>query len=111
MTEPAAGPIHVVAVITGKPGTGNTIEPLLVALAEGTHTESGCLLYSLQRGAENPDQFTTVEKWTSGEALAAHMQSAHVQTALGAAGGYLAEPPLIIPGRPVAAGDAGKSGY
>lgn len=111
MTEPAAGPVHVVAVITGKPGTGDTIEPLLVALAEGTHTESGCLLYSLQRGVQNTDQFTTVEKWTTTQALAAHLQTAHLQTALGSAGEYLAEPPLIIPGLPVAAGEPGKSDY
>ena len=111
MTQPAAGPVHVVAVITGKPGTGDTIEPLLVALAQASHTETDCLLYSLQRGVENPDQFTLVEKWTSTDALAVHLTSAHVQTALGSAGEYLAEPPLIIPSLPVAAGDASKSAY
>lgn len=111
MTEPAAGPVHVVAVITGKPGTGDTIEPFLVALAEASHTEADCLLYSLQRGVENPDQFTFVEKWTSTEALAVHLNSAHVQTALGSAGEYLAEPPLIVPGLPVATGESSKSSY
>lgn len=112
MTQPAAaGPVHVVAVITGRPGTGDVLEPMLVALAEGTHTEADCLLYSLQRGLENPDQFTTVEKWASTQALDAHMRSPHIQTALGSAGDYLAGPPLIIPGRPVPAGEASKSAY
>ena len=111
MTQPAAGPVHVVAVITGKPGTGDVLEPMLIALAEGTHTEPDCLLYGLQRGLDNPDQFTTVEKWTSTDALAAHLSTPHVQTALGSAGEYLAEPPLIIPSLPVAAGDASKSAY
>jgi quinol monooxygenase YgiN len=112
MTEPAAQqPINVSAVITGKPGTGDQILPLLQQLAEGTHGEDGCLLYSLQRGIENPDQFVTVEKWTSGDALTAHLATEHVQAALAGAGDLLAEPPLIIPTLPVAAGDAGKSAY
>lgn len=103
--------VHVVAVITGRPGTGDRIGPMLLALAEATHGEDGCVLYSLQRGLENPDQFTTVEKWTSTEALAAHLQSPHVQSALGAAGELLAEAPLIIPSRPLRTADQGKSLY
>ncbi|MET3806286.1 quinol monooxygenase YgiN [Nakamurella sp. UYEF19] len=104
-------PVHVVAIITGKPGTGDLIEPMLKDLAAGTHGEAGCLLYGLQRGIENPDQFTTVEKWTSLEALGEHMQSAHIQKALTSAGEYLAGPPVIVPGLPVVAGDAAKSDY
>lgn len=112
MTEPAAQqPINVSAVITGKPGTGDQILPMLQALAEGTHHEDGCVLYSLQRGIENPDQFVTVEKWTSGDALTAHLATEHVQAALAGAGDLLAGPPMIIPTRPVPAGDAAKSGY
>lgn len=103
--------VNVVAVITGKPGTGDTLEPMLQALAEGTHTESGCLLYALHRGVENHDQFTTVEKWTSPETLQGHLDTDHVKAALGAAGEYLAEAPLIIPTQPVAAGDPAKSTY
>ena len=112
MTNPEANqPIHVSAVISGKPGTGDQLLPMLQALAEGTHTEDGCLLYSLQRGIENPDQFVTVEKWTSGDALTAHLATEHVQAALAGAGDLLASAPMIIPTLPVAAGDAAKSGY
>ena len=103
--------VHVVAVITGKPGTGDQIEPMLQALADGTHGEQGCVLYSLHRGLENPDQFTTVEKWTSTEALDGHLHSAHLQTALGAAGELLAEPPLIIPSHLLSSTDEAKSRY
>lgn len=107
----AEQPIFVSAVITGKPGTGDRLAPLLEALAVGTHGETGCLLYSLQRGLENTDQFVTVEKWTSTDALAAHLQSEHVQTALGSAGDLLAGAPMIIPSRPVAVGDPAKRTY
>lgn len=104
-------PVHVVAIITGKPGTGDLIEPFLKDLAAGTHGEEGCLLYSLQRGVENTDQFVTVEKWTDLDALGQHMQTAHIQKALASAGEYLAEPPVIIPALPVVAGDEAKSAY
>ena len=110
-TSSTAQPLHVSAVITGVPGSGDRLEELLVELAAGTHAEEGCLLYSLQRAVENPDQFVTVEKWTSQEALDGHLSSPHVQAALAGAGEILAGPPMIIPTRPVAAGDAEKTRY
>lgn len=106
-----AHPLHVSAVITGVPGSGDRLQGMLVELAAGTHAESGCLLYSLQRAVENPDQFVTVEKWTGQEALNQHLTSAHVQAALAGAGEILAAPPMIIATMPVPAGDAAKSGY
>ncbi len=106
-----AQPLHVSAVITGVPGSGDRLESMLIELAAGTHTEAGCLLYSLQRAVENPDQFVTVEKWTSKEALDGHMASPHLQAALAGAGEILAGPPMIIATLPVTAGDAAKARY
>lgn len=106
-----AQPLHVSAVITGVPGSGDRLEGMLVELAAGTHAEDGCLLYSLQRAVENTDQFVTVEKWTSKEALDGHLSSPHVQAALAGAGDILAGPPMIIATMPVAAGDAAKTSY
>lgn len=110
-TSSTAQPLHVSAVITGVPGSGDRLEEMLQELAAGTHAEDGCLLYSLQRGIENPDQFVTVEKWTSKEALDGHLISPHVQAALAGAGEILAGPPMIIPTLPVEAGDAAKTRY
>lgn len=104
-------PLHVSAVITGAPGNGDQLETLLVELATSTHAEAGCLLYSLQRAVDNPDQFVTVEKWTSRQALDEHLASPHVQAALAGAGDILASPPMIIATVPVDAGDAAKSDY
>jgi quinol monooxygenase YgiN len=108
---PSAQPLQVSAVITGVPGSGDRLEALLVELAASTHAEAGCLLYSLQRAVENPDQFVTVEKWTGKAALDEHLTSPHVQAALAGAGEILAGPPMIIPTLPVAGGDAAKSRY
>jgi len=107
----AAQPLHVSAVITGLPGSGDRLEKMLQELAAGTHAEAGCLLYSLQRAVENPDQFVTVEKWTDKAALDGHLTSPHLQAALAGAGELLAGPPMIIATLPVAAGDAAKTRY
>ncbi len=110
-TPPPDQPLLVSAVITGQPGTGDVLQEMLETLAEATHGEAGCLLYSLQRGTDNRDQFVTVEKWTGHDALAAHLASEHVQSALAGAGEILAAAPMIIPTIPVHAGDPAKNTY
>jgi quinol monooxygenase YgiN len=110
-TSSTAQPLHVSAVITGVPGSGDRLLEMLEQLAVGTHAEAGCLLYSLQRAVDNPDQFVTVEKWTDKAALDQHLTSQHVQAALAGAGEILAGPPMIIPTLPVAAGEAAKTKY
>ena len=89
--------IGTVAVIAGKPGTGDQLEAALRELAAGTHGEEGCVLYSLQRGIAEPDTFVTVEKWRSQDDLDAHMQTPHIAAALGVATDLLARDILIIP--------------
>lgn len=89
--------IGTVAVIAGKPGTGDQLEAALRELAAATHGEEGCVLYSLQRGVAEPDTFVTVEKWRSQDDLDAHMQTPHIAAALGTATDLLARDILIIP--------------
>lgn len=103
--------ISTVAVITAKPGSGDEVETILRTLAEATHGEEGCQLYSLQRGLEDSDVFVTVEKWASSADLAAHMASPHIAAALGAAGELLAVPPQIIPATPLTVGASDKNTY
>lgn len=103
--------ISTVAVITGKPGTGDQLEAALRDLAAATHSEAGCSLYSLQRGIAEPDTFVTVEKWESQAALDAHLQSPHVGAAIGSATELLAAPLQIIATTMLDAGDAAKNSY
>ncbi len=99
--------IGTVAVIAGKPGTGDTLEAALRDLATGTHSEEGCVLYSLQRGVAEPDTFVTVEKWRSQADLDAHMQTPHIAAALGIATDLLARDILIIPTQILDVGEKG----
>lgn len=103
--------LSTVAVITGKPGTGDVLEEALRALAEETHGEDGCVLYSLQRGIRDRDTFVTVEKWESAGHLDAHLASPHVAAALTAAADLLAEPPRIVATEPLTVGDPAKAAY
>ena len=98
--------IGTVAVIAGKPGTGDQLEAALRDLAAGTHGEEGCILYSLQRGLADPDTFVTVEKWRSQDDLDAHMQTPHIAAALGIATDLLARDILIVPTNLLDTGDA-----
>jgi quinol monooxygenase YgiN len=110
-TETPSTGISTVAVITAKPGSADVVEAVLRELAEATHGEQACLLYSLQRGVSDTDVFVTVEKWSSQEGLDAHLASPHVAAAIAAAGEHLAAPLQIIATTPLAAGTEAKRSY
>ena len=103
--------VSTVAVITARPGRGDELEVLLRRLAEGTHAEDGCVLYSLQRGLQDRDVFVTVEKWESSGHLDAHLAGPAVQAALSGAEALLAGAPQIIPAEVLTVGDPAKSAY
>ncbi|MDQ1634104.1 MAG: hypothetical protein QOJ32_913 [Frankiaceae bacterium] len=90
-------PLQVVATITAKFGSEETISDLLSELVAATRTESGCLAYELFRSAAEQRVFVTIETWQGQEDLDAHMQSPHVQQAFAAAGDHLAGAPVIHP--------------
>ncbi len=93
--------LTVVATIPARPDTEDAIRAALQALASETRKEEGCLAYDLFESASAPDTFVTVERWTSQEALDAHLASAHVAEAFGAAEGALAGEVAIHPLVPV----------
>jgi quinol monooxygenase YgiN len=83
----------------------------LAELAEATQAEPGCIVYSLNRGLEQPNVFVTVEKWESADALQAHLHSAHIGAAMSRTGELLTEPPRIIATEPMPIGDPAKNVY
>lgn len=103
--------INTTAVLTAKPEAADEVQTILTTLAEATHGETGCLLYSLQRGVEDRNVFVTVEKWTSLDALHEHLGSAHVAAALERAGDLLSVPPQVIATEELPAGDPAKNTY
>jgi len=81
--------IHVIAVITAKPGQREKILELFRANVPAVRAEKGCIEYGAATDAEGggsiqtklgPDTFMVVEKWESVEALKAHAAAPHMAT-------------------------------
>lgn len=103
--------ISTIAVITAKPEAGDEVEAALRTLAEASHAEAGCEMYSLHRGLENRDIFVTVERWESRASLQAHLEGPHLVAAMSTAGNQLDGPPQIIPAEMLSVGDPDKGSY
>ena len=79
--------IHVIAVITAKPGMRDTILTHFRANVPAVKAEQGCIEYGAAVDAENalafqtkygPDTFLVIEKWESMDALKAHAAAPHM---------------------------------
>ena len=79
--------IHVVAVITAKPGMRASILKAFHANVPAVTAEKGCIEYGAAVDADNalafqtkygPDTFLAIEKWESMDALKAHAAAAHM---------------------------------
>ena len=79
--------IHVIAVITAKPGKREEILRHFRANVPAVRAEQGCIDYGAAIDAENalpiqtkwgPDTFLVIEKWDSMDALRAHAAAPHM---------------------------------
>jgi quinol monooxygenase YgiN len=79
--------IHVLAMITTKPGMRDAVLAAFRANMPAVHAEAGCLEYAPAIDAEGigriqtplgPDSFVVVEKWEDAAALAAHAAAPHM---------------------------------
>jgi quinol monooxygenase YgiN len=79
--------IHVLAVITAKPGQRDNILEAFRANVPAVLAESGCIEYGAAVDSANPlpfqtvygpDAFVVIEKWASIEALKAHAAASHM---------------------------------
>ena len=79
--------IHVIAIITAKPGKRDTILAEFRANMPAVHAEQGCIEYGPAIDAEGmgsfqtafgPDTFLVIEKWDSKAALKAHAAAPHM---------------------------------
>jgi quinol monooxygenase YgiN len=79
--------IHVVAVITAKPGMRDSILAAFRANVPNVLAEQGCIEYGAAVDAKNalpvqtpygPDTFVVIEKWESMDALKAHAAAPHM---------------------------------
>ena len=102
---PVVGPVVVVATLTVKPESVDTVRDILTTAVEEVHSEPGCQLYSLQQSGET---FVFVEQWADEEALKAHSSAPAVAKMFTAAGEHLAGSPDIKMLQPIPAGDPDK---
>jgi quinol monooxygenase YgiN len=76
--------IHVVAIITAKPGQRETILAAFRANMPAVHAEKGCIEYGPTIDTDGSpakfgaDAFVVIEKWESADALKAHAGSPHM---------------------------------
>jgi quinol monooxygenase YgiN len=80
--------IHVIALITAKPGQRDAVLQAMRANIASVHAEQGCIEYGPAIDAENagaiqtpigPDSFMVIEKWESLDALRAHGAAPHMK--------------------------------
>jgi quinol monooxygenase YgiN len=79
--------IHVIAVISAKPGMRDAILQAFRANVPAVKAEQGCIEYGAAVDLENgpkfqtqygPDSFVVIEKWESMDALKAHAVAPHM---------------------------------
>jgi quinol monooxygenase YgiN len=79
--------VHVLAMITAKPGMRDALLDAFRANVPAVHAEEGCIEYGAAVDVEvlgrfqamlGPDSLVVIEKWASAEALKAHGASAHM---------------------------------
>jgi quinol monooxygenase YgiN len=76
--------IHVLAIITAKPGQRGALLQAFKSIVPTVHAEAGCIEYGPVvdvDGADpafGPDTFVVVEKWESLDALKAHAAAPHM---------------------------------
>jgi len=77
--------IHVVAIITAKPGRREEVLAAFRANMPAVHAEAGCIEYGPATDADGgpgakygADTFVVIEKWESLDHLKAHANSPHM---------------------------------
>ena len=98
-------PVVVVATMTAKPESVDTVRDILTRAVEEVHDEPGCQLYSLHQTGET---FVFVEQWADPDALKTHSSAPAVTKMFTAVGEHLAGPPDVKMLQPVPAGDRDK---
>jgi len=80
--------IHVLAIVTAKPGMRDRILDAFRANVDAVRAEQGCLAYQAVVDVRDaapgfaqfgPDSFIVVEQWSSLEALQAHAVAPHMK--------------------------------
>lgn len=92
--------VHVLAMLTAKPGMRDQVLQAFQANVPNVHAEDGCIEYRAVVDADGvggfqaplgPDSFVVIEKWASLAALKAHAASPHMADYAGKTKDLMAE--------------------
>ncbi len=98
-------PVVVVATMTAKPESVDTVREACKRAIEEVHQEPGCDLYALH---ESNRTFVFVEQWADEDALKTHSGAPAISALFGTVGEHLDGAPDIKLLAPVVAGDVEK---
>ena len=97
--------LHVLALITTKPGMRDTVLRHFRENMPAVHAEEGCIEYVPVVDAPTfgpfqtelgPDTFVVVEKWANPEALNAHAAAPHMKTYAAKTAGMIEERVIYV---------------
>ena len=88
-------PLRVIAQAWAKPGKESEMRAALLAIAEPTRAEPGCLMWEAYDDPQEPRRFLTVELWADEAAFAEHMGMPHTRAIIAKGEALLAAPPEI----------------
>lgn len=100
--------VVVVVLARAQAGKGPEAFAAFSEVAVPTHGEEGCLAYALHSDPDDSDRIVLVERWTSREALDAHLQTPHLLAFRRDHADIWAEPMVIDVLTPFPAGDPAK---
>ena len=98
-------PVVVVATLTVKPESVDTVRDILTRAVEEVHDEPGCQVYSLHQSGET---FVFVEQWADAESLKTHSGAPAVAEFFGTVGSLLDGAPDVKVLKTIAGGDPAK---
>ena len=75
-------PVKVVVKITARPDAASAMRAVVLALAQASRKEAGCVSYDVLQNAAELHVFVLVEEWTSTAHLDAHNLAPHVHDAV-----------------------------
>ena len=96
-------PFVLLVSLTAKQGKAQDLIAAYRGAARKSLAEEGCKQYALVRDAENPLEFTLIERWTGASALNSHMGQDYTKTFVGSFGDLVEKSGVRIL-RPIGAG-------
>lgn len=87
------GPFTLVVTLKVKKGQEKALLAAAAPCIGATRKEKGCVAYELIQDIDDPSRFVFYERWTSTDALAAHLNAEHTKKLVGGLGKLLDGPP------------------